>query len=139
MTLADASALVALINASDNNHKRCLSVLPDLQVPLITTWCCFTEAMYLLGRYGGWFAQRELWVYLNNQIVLLHFNSEREQSRMQLLMAQYKDLPMDLADASLVAAAETLDESQVFTLDKDFYVYRFLDDRSFEVIPAARI
>ena len=41
------------------------------------------------------------------------------------LMEQYRDQPMDLADASLVALAEAIPTRQVFTLDrKDFSVYR---------------
>lgn len=41
------------------------------------------------------------------------------------LMERYADHPMDLADASLVAAAESLGTRQVFTIDrKDFGTYR---------------
>lgn len=37
----------------------------------------------------------------------------------------YSDHPMDLADASLVVAAETLATRKVFTVDRrDFEVYR---------------
>jgi uncharacterized protein len=50
-------------------------------------------------------------------------------------MAQYHDLPMDLADASLVAVAETLNLTRVFTLDSDFGVYCLGDGRGFEVVP----
>jgi uncharacterized protein len=51
---------------------------------------------------------------------VLHFNGKDEQARMQVLMEQYRDLPMDLADSSLVAAAETLNQKRIFTLDRDF-------------------
>lgn len=41
------------------------------------------------------------------------------------LMKKYADHPMDLADASLVAAAETLRTKRVFTIDRDdFETYR---------------
>lgn len=41
------------------------------------------------------------------------------------LMIQYADNPMDLADASLVATAETEQLNKVFTIDrKDFTAYR---------------
>jgi predicted nucleic acid-binding protein len=40
-------------------------------------------------------------------------------------MVQYRDQPMDFADASLVVAAETLRIRKVFTLDRhDFASYR---------------
>jgi predicted nucleic acid-binding protein len=41
------------------------------------------------------------------------------------LMAQYGDHPMDLADASLLVAAETLPAYSIFTIDRqDFATYR---------------
>lgn len=48
MILRDASPLIALINQSDINHTRCVSALSSLPASLVTTWSCFTEAMYLL-------------------------------------------------------------------------------------------
>jgi len=59
---------------------------------------------------------------------VLHFNGEDEQTRIQILMGQYRDLPMDLAGASLVTAAETLNQKQIFTLDQDFQIYRFKEN-----------
>jgi predicted nucleic acid-binding protein len=41
------------------------------------------------------------------------------------LMETYADHPMDLADASLIAAAEALSTRRVFTIDRaDFSAYR---------------
>jgi uncharacterized protein len=37
---------------------------------------------------------------------------------------------MNLADASLVATAETLNQRQIFTLDRDFHIYRFRGNQS---------
>jgi predicted nucleic acid-binding protein len=54
---------------------------------------------------------------------------------MAALMAQYRDTPMDLADASLVAVAESLRLRRVFTIDSDFYVYRLADGSALEVLP----
>jgi uncharacterized protein len=135
MTLCDASPLIALINQSDINHTRCVNALSSLPAPLVKTWSCFTEAMYLLGQYGGWSAQQELWGYVADQILMLHFSSEDEQGRMRALMEQYRDLPMDLADASLVTAAEVLNQKRIFTLDRDFQIYRFKGNQPFEVVP----
>lgn len=135
MILCDASALIALISQDDNNHDRCAGILPILEAPLVTTWSCFTEAMYLLGRYGGWPAQQELWGYLADQLLVFHLPDETEHRRMQELMEQYRDIPMDLADASLVATAETLNQQQIFTLDRDFYIYRLPGNKPFDVVP----
>jgi uncharacterized protein len=54
---------------------------------------------------------------------------------MAILMAQYRDTPMDLADASLVVVAEIRNLNRVFTTDSDFYVYRLADGSALDVIP----
>lgn len=136
MTLCDASPLFALVDTKQvEANARCKATLPNLSTPLITTWSAFTEAMYLLHRAGGWSRQRLLWQYVLTGILLIHVATEVEQKRMAELMEQYRDRPMDLADASLVAAAETLGISQIFTLDGDFYVYRRHGNQPFEVVP----
>ena len=91
--------------------------------------------MYFLGHLGGWRGQRTLWNSLKQGALLVHTPSLAETERMQALMEKYQDVPMDLADASLVALAEASGSKQVFTLDSDFYVYRIGGKDSFEVVP----
>lgn len=136
MILCDTGPLVALIDADDAHHASCARALETLPPqPLVTTWPCFVEAMYLLHRAAGRPAQEELWGFLEDELVHLHETSTGERRRMRELMATYADLPMDLADASLVAAAEALDLQQVFTLDKHFHAYRLGGVESFKVVP----
>lgn len=42
---------------------------------------------------------------------------------------------MDLADASLVVAAEQIRTGLIFTLDGDFHVYRLSDGSALECLP----
>jgi predicted nucleic acid-binding protein len=91
--------------------------------------------MYLLGRYGGWLAQQELWGYVADEILIIHHHHSEELIRMETLMRQYRDVPMDLADASLVAMAEVLNKRQIFTLDHDFYIYRLRGNQTFDIVP----
>jgi uncharacterized protein len=135
-TMADTGPLVALVANSLPEHERIVAALKELpKRPLITTWPCLTEAMYLLHREEGQTAQDTLWGYVLDGLVLLHDLSSAEQQRMRELMKQYADTPMDLADASLVAVAESLGLRQVFTLDSDFYLYRLADGSVLDVIP----
>ncbi len=136
MILTDTGPLVALINRNDPNHLVCIEATRALsRGPLLTTWPCFTEAMYLLHKAGGYPAQAALWLLLEAGRLALHETDEAELARMAALMSKYHDLPMDLADASVMAAAEPLDARRVFTLDQDFRVYRFADGSAVEVIP----
>jgi hypothetical protein len=91
--------------------------------------------MYLLGRAGGLVAQEELWGFLDSGLVVLDLQDPEDWQRMRVLMRQYGDTPMDLADASLVAAAERMGQRRVFTLDSHFYVYRLEGKHPFDVVP----
>lgn len=136
MTLTDTGPLIALVNKNDPNHRRCLDAAKRLPAgSLMTTWPCFTEAMYLVFQAGGYPAQAELWRWRTAGRLSLHDLTGEEVSRMAVLMEKYKDRPMDLADASLVAAAERLGLRRIFTLDSDFYIYRLLDGSALACIP----
>jgi predicted nucleic acid-binding protein len=137
VTLCDAGPLFALIDPRQGElHDRCKRVLPSLPSPLVTTWPSFTEAMYLAYRSGGWPMQNLLWKFVSGSALLLSDLGAGETERMRVLMEQYRDTPMDLADASLVAVAETLDQTRIFTLDHHFRAYRLEGTKPFDVVPA---
>ncbi len=54
---------------------------------------------------------------------------------MAALTDKYRDLPMDLADASLVTVADQLGMKTIFALDKDFHIYRLRDGSALKVVP----
>jgi uncharacterized protein len=135
MTLIDAGPLIALVDKSDKeNHRKCVAAFQACQTPPLTTWPCVAEAMYLLGQINGWPAQQMLWGLLLGGAVDIHHSTEREIERIAGLMEQYRDVPMDLADASLVALAELRNIHRILTLDRDFFIYRINGKHSFEVI-----
>ena len=135
--LCDAGPLVALIDSTDEHHVQCTTTLRQLPpTSLLTTWACFAEAMYLLGKRGGFQPQDELWGFVADGLVELDRPEPGEWARMREVMSKYQDLPMDLADASLVTAAERLSVTQVFTVDRHFHAYRISGRDPFMVIPA---
>ena len=57
--------------------------------------------------------------------------------RVRKLLDKHADLPMDFADATLVALAEELDCTSVFTTDRaDFSVYRVKGRKPFRIVPS---
>jgi predicted nucleic acid-binding protein len=135
VTLTDAGPLIALIDASEPDHERCKALLANIKLPLLTTWPAFTEAMYLLGRAGGWQGQEALWrLVLRDDLVIANASPESNRRASQL-MERYADRPMDLADATLVALAEEREITRIFTLDTDFHIYRIKGRKRFEVVP----
>lgn len=123
MVLVDAGPLIALIHADDQHHGPCVAVFQELTEPLGTVWPVLTEAMYLLS--FSWKAQDALWEMLDRGVIRVLTLADEDVSRMRVLMKKYKDLPMDLADAALVAMAERERIRHIFTLDRrDFDAYR---------------
>ena len=140
MTLTDAGPLIALVNRNDPHHAECVAALTNLPAaPLLTTWPCFTEAMHLLLRAGGYPAQRDLWRMIMDGRLVLHDLDAQEIARSADLMDKYRDRPMDLADATLVAAAESMHVRDVFAIDQDFHVYRLADGSVLRVIPLRNV
>jgi len=92
--------------------------------------------MYLLGGgAGGWVAQQALWrLTERGDLELLDLNSTMKQTA-KGLMEKYHDVPMDLSDATLVAFAQSVGVKRIFTLDKNFHIYRFKGRQAFEVLP----
>jgi predicted nucleic acid-binding protein len=136
VTLTDAGPLIAIIDADEPDHDRCVQALDETTLPLVTTWPAFTEAMYLLARAGGIQAQRALWRLVHTDRLVIADLSASAIERSSRLMDKYADLPMDLADATLVALAEEDGYRTVFTLDSDFGVYRIRGRVPFRTIPA---
>lgn len=136
MILIDAGPLYALLNAGDDHHRSCVETLKTIKVPLLTTWAAFTEAMYLLGSDFGWHGQQQLWAMYWTRKFTVAEPTLQLMERVYRLMEKYKDLPMDLADASLVAVAEEQGINTIFTVDKaDFRLYKLHGRKTFRLLP----
>lgn len=133
MILTDAGPMIALLDRGEPDHLKCQEASVRLHGPLLTTWPAFTEAIYLMGQAGGWIAQEPLWRLLRRGDLIVEMPQQLE--RIATLMSKYQNVPMDLADASLVALAEERGLTTIFTLDRDFRIYRLSRNRAFTIIP----
>lgn len=133
MIIADTGFWLALANRSDRHHTRARQRLASLDEPLVSTWPVVTETCYLLlTRLGTGSEQRYLRSYAEGAFDV--FDLQREDAaRLADLMEAYADLPMDLADASLVVLAEHLGHGRILSTDqRDFHTYRWKQRRPFE-------
>ncbi len=123
MILVDTGPLVALFDPKEKEHSRCRQVLRDLTEPLATSLATLTEAFHILSPDSiGSDRLREFVLQDGLQVLPLE---RKALERAFELMEQYRDHPMDLADASLIALAEAIPTRKVFTLDRnDFSTYR---------------
>ena len=119
--IVDTGPLVAWFDAADRHHAPVQGFLAGFSGELISTWPVLTEVCHLLPEHMVSSFLR--WVGSGGTTVI-------EAPAVATLaladrMDKYADLPMDLADASLIWAAETLGVLDILTLDRrDFGVYR---------------
>ncbi|WP_353929058.1 nucleic acid-binding protein [Okeanomitos corallinicola TIOX110] len=134
MILCDAGPLFALVDQTQPQHESIRKAVTKLSTPLITTWPCFTEAMYLALHRGGWVMQNQLGKLIINNMLTFYEIKITDYERLFELMKKYQDRPMDLADGTLVIAAECLGINRILTLDSDFFFYLINDSQPFNVI-----
>lgn len=70
MILCDAGVLLCLVDRAQTHHSAYRNMVKRLAKPLVTTWPCLTEAMYLALNRGGWEMQRQLGHQISYFIVL---------------------------------------------------------------------
>lgn len=137
MILADTGPLVALFDSKDSEHRRCFKALTSIAEPMVTTIPVLTEVFHMLPPDS--LESRALREFVHDKGLGIWFADQPSLQRIFELMEQYSDHPMDMADASLIAAAEVLETRRVFTLDrKDFSTYRIRKGHRFypvEILP----
>lgn len=129
-TLIDAGPVIALFDSSDRYHQQAVDSVRALSNQLVSTWPVITEAAHMLDFDPR--AQDGLLEWIERGGIEIHPITRAEVSRIRALIQQYDDLPMDLADASLVVVSELTGIEQVLSVDRDFYVYRRSDGRVIE-------
>lgn len=131
MILVDTGPWVALFDPKDALHERCRAVFREIREKIYTTVPVMTEAFYMLSPES--MGSQNLRKFILQGTATMWFMDWAAIERSFELMDKYADRPMDLADASLVVAAETLGTRKVFTLDHaDFSTYRIRVGHRFE-------
>jgi uncharacterized protein len=133
MVIVDTGFWLALADQQDNFHRLAKSKLQEIQEPLITTWCVVTETCYLLLKRKGTSAQSAFMTSIANGAFELFDLQTHHAPRISQLMQQYANLPMDLADASLVMLAEEIGHGRILSVDyRDFNTYRWKNNQPFQ-------
>lgn len=132
IVLLDAGPLVALANRRDEFHAWALDQLTRLKDPLVSCGAVFAEAGFLLAHAGAAITRIRTQIECGN-IVPAHDTFGLWQ-RCFTLMERYANVPMSFADAYLVALAEDRPTARIFTLDRDFLIYRRSDGQPLPLI-----
>lgn len=133
MIVADTGFLYALLDKSDAWHERAVAALEAADEGLITTWPVLTEAVHLIMRWLGTPPAVALMQDVAEGGLAVWTVTPEALQKLPALMKRYNDLPMDLADASLVLLAESIGHGRIFTTDeRDFRTYRWKSRAPFE-------
>jgi len=125
--LVDAGPLIALTDRSDKHHRRIVEFAHRFKGELLTTWPVLAEACHFLPerlqiKFLRWAAGGSFRIIEVHGSALGTFADWKER---------YHDLPMDLADASLLWAAQETGVREILTIDlRDFAVYRLSDGKA---------
>ncbi|PZM85943.1 MAG: hypothetical protein DKT66_00620 [Candidatus Melainabacteria bacterium] len=134
--LVDTGPIVAIVDSDESQHKACMKVLKTLprRTKLLTASPVLTEASYLLSEVS--LGQDRLFDLIDALQLSIVPVTNSHLARVRSLMTRYHDLPMDFADAVLVALAEESKIKTVFTLDRrGFQVYRPSHTKHLEILP----
>jgi uncharacterized protein len=115
----DTSALLALLDADDPDHERCVRALLDHQAPFVLPAGILGEVGYLVEAKLGARALSDFVAELDRHAFAVDCGDE-DFGAIGRLLVRYDDLRLGLADASVIACAARR-KAAVLTLDfRDF-------------------
>ena len=136
MLIIDAGPLYAAAATQDNDHSRCVELLTHAPRPLLVPELVVTEVSYLLSDRIGPHAELAFAHAIAAGELIVEAVLDPEWERVAELMEQYLDLPLGIADASLIALAERHGQKQIASLDhRHLGVVRPRHVTSFTLLP----
>lgn len=137
MIVVDTSGLLSLIDEHQRHHAACAAVVMGAPGPFLLSPFVLAELDYLLATRIGSRAQRALLDEVARGAYRLEPFSNADVGAARDLMAQYPDIPLGLADASIVVLAARYGTRDVLTLDeRHFRAVQTLGRERFRLLPA---
>jgi len=121
-TLIDAGPLIALFNKNDKYHKKIKEFIKNYKGLLTTSWPVITEVCHMLDFNIGAQIDFLKWIRLGG--LKVEDIETEEIDKIIELSKKYSDIPMDLADATLIIISERSGIKEIITIDSDYYIYR---------------
>ena len=133
-TLLDAGPIIAMLSVRDQWHGAVAEVWPSEMGRCLTTEAVIVEASHIVARGSGDHVRvLEYVISAGIPVFALHLILHEQ---CVLLLRRYADVPMDYADATLLALADRLRLDRIFTTDrKGFRTYRGSRGVGLEVVP----
>ena len=133
MIIADTGFWLAVANRDDTHHATAKAALARVREPLVTTMPVMTETCHLMLSRLGVRSQLAFIQSWGRGAFTVFDVSKIHADRIHALMERYQELPMDLADASLVLLAEEIGTGRILSTDqRDFRAYRWKHRKPFK-------
>ena len=126
--IVDAGPLIALFDKDDKYHNSVIKFLKTFDGQLITSWPAITEVTHLLSFNVN--VQIDFLEWLKREAVTIVNLENIHLERIIQLSKKYSDVPMDLADSSLIVIAELTNITEIITIDSDYYIYKTKNKKS---------
>jgi predicted nucleic acid-binding protein len=120
--IVDTGPLVAFLREAESTHAWVTAKFAELPSPFLTSEAVLAETFFLVCRQPH--GPRLFFDLLGSGLLEISISVLAEREALWKLIRKYEDLPMSLADASLVRLAELHPGASVFTLDSHFRIYR---------------
>jgi predicted nucleic acid-binding protein len=135
--IVDTGAILAIVARDQEWHEACLAALASVELPLLTTEAVLTEFFHLIAARN--LNMNQAWRFVLSGAIAVHSIDDSDLPALHALMSQYKDRPMDFADATLVHLAARESLSLILTVDHDdFETYRIAGRKRFTILPDRR-
>lgn len=134
--ILDTSFLFALTDKSDRNHQRVLAVAQSANENLVIPVAVLPEICYLISSRLGHQAMRRFVASMTPDAVQIESVTTEDLIRVHQILEKYADNQLDFTDAAIVAIAERMAITRVYTLDRrDFSIIRPKHCDYFELFP----
>ena len=127
-TIIDSGPLIALFDGSDKYHNDVLNFMKEYKGKLITSWAVITEVSHMLD--FNLQAQIDFLKWCEVGGIEVYDITQDEISNIRVMMEKYIDIPMDLADGTLMYIANKENIKNIVSIDSDFDIYRTLKKQS---------
>jgi uncharacterized protein len=135
IAIADTGFVVAVMHRGDRYHAKAVAVYRQAQRILLLQ-PSLAEIAYLLERSGGSLAVAEFLGKIPQSKLLLTAVNETDVAHCATILHQYADSRIDFVDAMVMAVAERLLITTIFTIDyRDFRLYRPSHCPHFTLLP----
>jgi predicted nucleic acid-binding protein len=116
--VADTGPLYALVDADDAWHERVVEWWRANREPIVVPVCVLPEVCYLLHTRISPLAEAAFVRAVAKGEFIVEQLEPEDMTRASVLIGKYADLKLGLVDATVIAAAERLDATDVLTTDR---------------------